>query len=538
MSNIMLLKPKECTIILTRTCVIHSPVCLSALLPHCIFFAGVDYSSGALKLQKESQKAKKKEKKRERKEREKTNEKKLVNSQHEENHIKRKREEKKLDQNLFSQKTSNDVIQQLERSGITEEHELPCSIQYSHDSPESSQDSNKRRKLLPSDSGHNKHGIIIRIKLPTLKQRDSKPPLLSVRQEDAQLPLASLKKREPKPLLPSVRQEDAQLPLPSLKQRELKPRLPSVRQADAQLPLPLLKQREPKPPLPSLRQADTKLPLPSLKQRELKPPLPSLRQADTKQPLLSLEQREPKPPLPSLRQADTKLPLPSLEHREPKPPLPLVRQADTKLPLPSLTKRESKPPLPSLRQADARLPVPSLKQREPKPPLPSVRQADAQVPFPSLKQRGPEPRDTRTAAQVNVVVNNKSKQIADERPAVDEQPCFSGRAVETGLDREAAAPLHRTTSSKRIGSRTRQQEKFDELIVNWNPSPLQLELESSDAGGDDWLFGAPKQRGASSFAAESKSSNGSGSNAISSPQPRARYLPEFDMYQLPYTVPF
>lgn len=153
----MLLKPKECPIILTRTCVIHSPVCLSALLPHCIFFAGVDYSSGALKLQKESQKAKKKEKKRERKEREKTNEK-LVNSQHEENHIKRKREEKKLDQNLFSQKTSNDVIQQLERSGITEEHELPCSIQYYHDSPESSQDSNKRRKLLPSDSGHNKHG--------------------------------------------------------------------------------------------------------------------------------------------------------------------------------------------------------------------------------------------------------------------------------------------------------------------------------------------------------------------------------------------
>ncbi|CAL9753285.1 unnamed protein product [Musa acuminata subsp. burmannicoides] len=467
----------------------------------------------SIKLQKESQKAKKKEKKRERKEREKTNEK-LVNSQHEENHIKRKREEKKLDQNLFSQKTSNDVIQQLERSGITEEHELPCSIQYSHDSPESSQDSNKRRKLLPSDSGHNKHGIIIRIKLPTLKQRDSKPPLLSVRQEDAQLPLASLKKSEPKPLLPSVRQADAQLPLPSLKQRELEPPLPSVRQADAQLPLPSLKQREPKPPLPSLRQADTKLPLPSLKQRELKPPLPSLRQADTKQPLLSLAQREPKPPLPSLR------------------------QADTKLPLPSLTKRESKPPLPSLRQADARLPVPSLKQREPKLPLPSVRQADAQVPFPSLKQRGPEPRDTQTAAQVNVVVNNKSKQIADERPAVDEQPCFSGRAVETGLDREAAAPSHRTTSSKRIGSRTRQQEKFDELIVNWNPSPLQLELESSDAGGDDWLFGAPKQRGTSSFAAESKSSNGSGSNFISSPQPRALYLPELDMYQLPYTVPF
>ncbi|URE06953.1 hypothetical protein MUK42_19869 [Musa troglodytarum] len=483
----MILKPKECTIILTCVCVIHSPVYLSALLPHCIFFAGVDYSSGALKLQKESQKAKKKEKRRERKEREKTNEK-LVNSQYEKkNHIKRKREEKKLDQNLFSQKTGNDVIQQLERSGITEEHELPCSIQYYHDSPESSQDSNKRRKLLPSDSGHNKHGIIIRIKLPTSKQRDSKPPLPSVGQEDAQQPLASLKQRERKPLLTSVRQADAQLPLPSLKPRELKPPLPAVRQADAQLQLPLSKPRELKPPLPLVRQADAQLPVPSLKQRESKPPLPSL------------------------------------------------RQADAQLPVPSLKQRESKPPLPSLRQADAQLPVPSLKQSEPKSPLPSVRQADAQVQFPLLKQIRPEPRYTQTAAQVTAAVNNKSKQIADDRPAVDQHLCSSGRTVETGLDRGAAAPSHGTTSSKRIGSRTWQQEKFDQLMVNWNPPPLQL--ESSDAGGDDWLFGAPKPR-ASSYAAESKSSNGSGSNVISSPQPRACYLPELDMYQLPYTVPF
>ncbi|RWW00887.1 hypothetical protein GW17_00036119 [Ensete ventricosum] len=306
-------------------------------------------------------------------------------------------------------------------------------------------------------------GIIIRIKLPTL--RDLKPPLPSVRREDAQPPLPSLKQREPKPLLPSVRQADAQLPLPSLKQRELKPPLPSVRQVDEQLPLPLLKQREPKPPLPSVGQADAQLPKPSLKQRELKPPLR------------------------------------------------LVRQSD------------------------AQLTVPLLKQREAEPLLPSVRQADAQVPFPSLKQRCPEPLYTQTAAQVKVAVNNKLNQIAEERPAVDEQPSSSGRAVETWLlDREAAAPMHRTTSSsKKVGSRTRQQEKFDELIVNWNTPPLQL--ESLDAEGDDWLVGAPKLR-SSSYAAESKSSNGSGSNVIFSLQPRARYLPEFDMYQLPYTVPF
>lgn len=43
--------------------------------------------------------------------------------------------------------------EQLEKSGLSEEHGAPCFTQTVHGSPESSQDSSKRRKVvLPSPS--------------------------------------------------------------------------------------------------------------------------------------------------------------------------------------------------------------------------------------------------------------------------------------------------------------------------------------------------------------------------------------------------
>ncbi|THU69384.1 hypothetical protein C4D60_Mb08t13840 [Musa balbisiana] len=110
------------------------------------------------RVKKENKKGKKREEKRE------NVEQKSVNSQHE---VKSKHEEKSSSEqkHLYSQRTSNDAIEQLEGSGLTEEHELP-SFTGDKYSPESSQDSNKRRKLVSSICGHNKHGNILRIKLP------------------------------------------------------------------------------------------------------------------------------------------------------------------------------------------------------------------------------------------------------------------------------------------------------------------------------------------------------------------------------------
>lgn len=56
-----------------------------------------------------------------------------------------------------SQKTS-EAIEQLEKSDLTEELEPPSSIQHKLDSPESSQDSSKRRKLVSSSSSHDPQG--------------------------------------------------------------------------------------------------------------------------------------------------------------------------------------------------------------------------------------------------------------------------------------------------------------------------------------------------------------------------------------------
>ncbi|XP_064988515.1 uncharacterized protein LOC135626801 [Musa acuminata AAA Group] len=246
-----------------------------------------------------------------------------------------------------SQKTSKDVFEHMERSVLTEEHEVPCSIQDKYNSPESSQDSNKRRKVASSVSSHNKHGTILRIKLSSSRQRD------------AELLLSSSRQRNPH--------------------------------------------------------------------------LPSTLQIAGVTTVVALNKSE------------------QIVHKHP--------------------------------AAD--------------------------------------------------------EQIVHKHPAADEQPCSSGRDIETGLNQEAAVTLHRTSGSKRIGGRTWQKEQFRDLIVNWNPPSLQL--ESWDAGGEDWLCGAPK-RHSSLYADEGKAtpevSSVSVSYMSSSQQPRACYLPEFDMYQLPYEIPF
>lgn len=137
-----------------------------------ILCAGVDNSCNAMKLLKEEKAKKHKEKGKRQKSHEKE---KALNSNHDEKqHKKRKHQEKSEDErshkkqksekkqlplipNICSQKTS-ETIEQLEKSGLTEEHGHPFSIQHKLDSPESSQDSSKRRKMVSSSSIHETQG--------------------------------------------------------------------------------------------------------------------------------------------------------------------------------------------------------------------------------------------------------------------------------------------------------------------------------------------------------------------------------------------
>lgn len=124
---------------------------------------GIDVCSGALKLQKEREKAKErwKEKKKEKKEkREKAG---LEKSECKVHSHKRKYEEKSrlVQKDGYNAKTTINSIEHLEKSGVTEEHEQPCSIQNTYDSSESSQDSNKMRKLVATNVSQASHGSVV-----------------------------------------------------------------------------------------------------------------------------------------------------------------------------------------------------------------------------------------------------------------------------------------------------------------------------------------------------------------------------------------
>ena len=84
------------------------------------------------------------------------------------------------------------------------------------------------------------------------------------------------------------------------------------------------------------------------------------------------------------------------------------------------------------------------------------------------------------------------------------------------------------------------ERQFRELPLNWNPPPLQLEY--SDIGNQDWLFGSSKQRSSLNSKMVKAHTEGllshDGSSVPSSLQPLACYLPDFATYQLPYVIPY
>ncbi|KAL6867454.1 hypothetical protein ACP4OV_015478 [Aristida adscensionis] len=71
---------------------------------------------------------------------------------------------------------SKESVEQLEKSGLSEEHGAPCFIQTVRDSPESSQDSSKRRKVVLPSPSQAKNGNILRIKIK--RDQDSQAAVL------------------------------------------------------------------------------------------------------------------------------------------------------------------------------------------------------------------------------------------------------------------------------------------------------------------------------------------------------------------------
>lgn len=106
----------------------------------------------------------------------------------------------------------------------------------------------------------------------------------------------------------------------------------------------------------------------------------------------------------------------------------------------------------------------------------------------------------------------------------------------------ASPPLLETKALPRVMTAMEKEALlYRNLIENWVPP--QMNDLCAEAGDDDWLFGSKNKkaevsesrkicRDESSFSCSNSNSNSS------SLWPRAQYLPEVDLYALPYTVPF
>lgn len=74
---------------------------------------------------------------------------------------------------------------------------------------------------------------------------------------------------------------------------------------------------------------------------------------------------------------------------------------------------------------------------------------------------------------------------------------------------------------------------YKSLIEDWVPPPLHFEL--NDSNDEDWLFGRKQQ---SQGLKRLKSSNDMPCQQSSTLWPCAHFLPEADIYALPYSIPF
>ncbi|KAM7521237.1 hypothetical protein LguiB_020199 [Lonicera macranthoides] len=103
---------------------------------------------------------------------------------------------------------------------------------------------------------------------------------------------------------------------------------------------------------------------------------------------------------------------------------------------------------------------------------------------------------------------------------------------------EIFVPDQRPSASGSTSSSYKKLKKaskiYTELMTNWVPPTLERVLP--DSGDQEWLFGGKRQKREGEQRKEG--SDDVSCCCSSALQPRARYLPEADIYALPYTIPF
>lgn len=141
------------------------------------------------------------------------------------------------------------------------------------------------------------------------------------------------------------------------------------------------------------------------------------------------------------------------------------------------------------------------------------------------KQRVSE-QPCSTSGREDVLAPQKNESV---KVPIQEQCCSTNAKENISAEEFIRKELHCP-----VPGRTKMKESpYKALVENWVPPSLQYEGNDDD---EEWLF-RPKQKdrhGSERFEAGNNVSCG-GNHTL---WPHANYLPQVDIYALPYTVPF
>lgn len=103
---------------------------------------------------------------------------------------------------------------------------------------------------------------------------------------------------------------------------------------------------------------------------------------------------------------------------------------------------------------------------------------------------------------------------------------------------ERREPIPSSSGKSRYDKKMQKKAlQYKTLIENWTPLPLQFDqINDNDDDGDDWLS-LTKHQGkpvAKSYEVDCNVACRAGATSY----PRAHFLPEAEIYALPYSVPF
>ncbi|RLN42156.1 uncharacterized protein C2845_PM01G08860 [Panicum miliaceum] len=218
---------------------------------------------------------------------------------------------------------------------------------------------------------------------------------------------------------------------------------------------------------------------------------------------------------------------------------PSIQQIGSVEPSPSRTMGRSDPQPVKMMQ---RVQHPPARDLQKGPQVPSE-EIQRKIPAVSTKVA---PKELRSAVQLpeapQLPVLQKPKEPSvikqQQEPIISvpkEEACFSGRSAEAAPVQEAK--LSRS-DRKKIRKAEKKEKKFSDLFVTWNP--ISLEMEGSDLGEQDWLLGSGTRNTDASMTCRASDCSVPFQSMEQQPslQPRATFLSDLHIYQLPYVIPF